>query len=189
MREGIWRVVNGSSRTAEIISCLTTFYKKGEVPKRERVDVNEVACEVVALLCNEATRYSISMHPELTAELPKIQADRVQLQQVFMNLMLNGIEAMNETGGELTLKTQMADEAQVMISISDTGTGLPSEKVDQIFSTFFTTKSQGTGMGLPISRTIVEAHGGRLWACANTGRGATFRFTLPAGASTCSTAA
>ena len=129
------------------------------------------------LLEGEATRYSIAMHHELTAELPKVKADRVQLQQVFMNLMLNAIEAMQDSGGDLVVMSQRQD-SQLLLSVSDTGVGLPSEKMEQIFSAFFTTKPQGSGMGLAISRTIVESHGGRLWATANDGRGTTFHFTL-----------
>jgi signal transduction histidine kinase len=117
------------------------------------------------------------MRTGLSAELPNITVDRVQLQQVFMNLMLNAIEAMKESGGELTVKSQLQD-GQFQFSVSDTGVGLPMEK-DQIFSAFFTTKPQGSGMGLAISRSIVESHSGRLWATANDGRGATFHFTLP----------
>jgi signal transduction histidine kinase len=94
-------------------------------------------------------------------------------------LMLNGIEAMQDTGGELTIKSEATENEQLLISIKDTGVGLPTEQLDQIFSAFFTTKSQGTGMGLSICRTIIESHGGRLWASANAGTGATFRFTLP----------
>ena len=123
------------------------------------------------------------MRAELTTELPKIMVDPVQLQQVFMNLMLNGIEAMEDSGGELTVKSHLQD-GQLQFSVSDTGVGLPAEKMDQIFSAFFTTKSQGSGMGLAISRSIVESHGGRLWASANHGRGATFHFTLPTAAET-----
>jgi signal transduction histidine kinase len=104
--------------------------------------------------------------------------DRVQLQQVFMNLMLNGVEAMKDSGGELTVKSELQD-GQLEFSVSDTGVGLPPEKMDQIFAAFFTTKPQGSGMGLAISRSIVESHGGRLWASANSGGGATFHFTLP----------
>jgi signal transduction histidine kinase len=141
--------------------------------------VNEVAWEMLALLRSEANRHSISMHTELAADLPKTKADRVQLQQVFMNLMLNGIEAMKDTGGELAIKSEPTEHEQLLISIKDTGVGLPTEQLDQIFSAFFTTKSQGTGMGLSISRTIIESHGGRLWASTNAGKGATFRFTLP----------
>jgi signal transduction histidine kinase len=142
------------------------------------VDVNGIVHEIFPLLQGEATRYSIAIRPELAAELPKIKVDRVQLQQVFMNLMLNAIEAMKDSGGELTVKSELQD-GQVQFSVSDTGVGLPMEKMDQIFSAFFTTKPQGSGMGLAISRSIVESHGGRLWATANDGRGAIFHFTLP----------
>ena len=123
----------------------------------------------------------MAMHTELAAGLPRIMADRVQLQQVFMNLMLNGIEAMNDLGGELTIKSQQ-DDGQLLFSVSDTGVGLPIENMDQIFSAFFTTKPQGTGMGLAISRSILESHGGRLWATGNGGQGAVFHFTLPTAA-------
>jgi signal transduction histidine kinase len=108
-------------------------------------------------------------------------ADRVQLQQVLMNLMLNGIDAMKDTTGrsELTIKSEARD-AQLLISVSDTGVGLPSEQGEEIFKAFFTTKDKGTGMGLPISRSIIESHGGRLWATGAPGSGAIFQFTLPA---------
>ena len=119
------------------------------------------------------------MRAELTTDLPKIMADRVQLQQVFMNLVLNAIEAMQDSGGELTVNSKLGNDGRVLISVSDTGVGLPAGKVDEIFSAFFTTKAQGSGMGLAISRSIVESHGGRLWATANNGRGATFHVTLP----------
>src|SRR4029077_17024160 len=117
-------------------------------------------------LNGEATRHSVAMHTELASELPTIMADRVQLQQVFMNLMLNAIEAMKESGGELTVKSQLQD-GQLQFSVSDTGVGVPAGKRDQIFSAFFTPKPQGSGMGLAISRSIVESHGGQLWASAN----------------------
>jgi len=117
--------------------------------------------------------------PSATKQATAVMADRVQLQQGFMNLMLNAIEAMKDGGGELTVKSQLEQDEQLLFSVSDTGPGLPVGNVDQIFSAFFTTKSQGSGMGLAISRSIVESHGGRLWATANDGRGATFHFTLP----------
>jgi signal transduction histidine kinase len=140
--------------------------------------VNGIIEEMLTLLKGEANRYSVAMRTELAADLPKIMVDRVQLQQVFMNLMLNAIEAMKDSGGELTVKSELQD-GQLQFSVSDTGVGLPAEKMDQIFSAFFTTKPQGSGMGLAISRSIVESHGGRLWATANNGHGATFHFTLP----------
>jgi signal transduction histidine kinase len=119
------------------------------------------------------------MSMDLANGLPEVTADRVQLQQALMNLMLNGIEAMRDTPGELSIKSQLGGDGQVLISVSDTGVGLPTGNTDQLFNAFFTTKSQGTGMGLAITRSIVESHGGRIWATANSGSGATFQFTLP----------
>ncbi len=179
-REAASRLVKDVTRAADIISRISSLFKKGE-SQRESVDVNELVREMIVLLRSEASRYSISIRTELAEDLPKIMADRVQLQQVFMNLMLNGIDAMKETSGgnELTIKSEVGD-GQLLISVSDAGVGLPPEQADQIFTAFFTTKDNGTGMGLPISRSIIESHGGRLWANANSARGATFQFTLPA---------
>jgi PAS domain S-box-containing protein len=165
------------NRAAEIIDHIRSLYRKSP-PQSELIDVNEIVREIFTLLQGEAIRYSIAMRTEPAGELPKIKADRVQLQQVFMNLMLNAIEAMQDTGGELTVKSELQDR-QLQFSVSDTGPGLPTGNVDQIFSAFFTTKPHGSGMGLAISRSIVESHGGRLWASSNDGRGATFYFTLP----------
>jgi PAS domain S-box-containing protein len=165
------------NRAAEIIDRIRSFYKKSP-PQRELVDVNGIVQEILTLLKGEADRFSVAMRTDLSAELPRIMVDRVQLQQVFMNLMVNAIEAMKDSGGELTVKSELQDD-QLQFSVSDMGVGLPSEKMDQIFSAFFTTKTQGSGMGLAISRSIVESQGGRLWATANDGRGATFHFTLP----------
>jgi PAS domain S-box-containing protein len=165
------------NRAAEIIDRIRSLYKKSP-PQRELVDVNGIIQEMLTLLKGEATRSSVAMRTDLSAELPEIMADRVQLQQVFMNLLLNAIEAMKDSGGELTVKSELQD-GQLQFSVSDTGVGLPKEKMDQIFSAFFTTKPQGSGMGLAISRSIVESHGGQLWASANSGGGATFHFTLP----------
>jgi PAS domain S-box-containing protein len=163
---------------ADIIDRLRSLYTKTP-PQRESVDVDEITGEMVMLLRSEANEYAVSICPDLAADLPKITADRVQLQQVLMNLMLNGIEAMKETGGVLTVKTGRGEAGQVLISVSDTGVGLPAGRADQIFNAFFTTKPQGSGMGLAISRSIVESHGGRLWATSHDGRGATFHFNLP----------
>jgi signal transduction histidine kinase len=174
------RIVTDVTRAADIISRISLLFKKG-VSQRELLDVNEVIEEMIALLRSEAGRYSIAIHSELASALPNVMADRVQLQQVFMNLMLNGIEAMKDmsTVGELTIKSQRDDNGQLLISVGDTGAGLRPEQADKIFNAFFTSKPQGTGMGLPISRSIIESHGGRLWAAAHSSRGATFQFTLP----------
>jgi signal transduction histidine kinase len=108
-------------------------------------------------------------------------ADRVQLQQALMNLMLNGIEAMNDDGGELSIRSQLSEDGELLLLVTDSGMGLPAGRADEIFNAFFTTKSQGTGLGLAITRSILESHGGRVWATANAGRGTTFHFTLPIG--------
>jgi signal transduction histidine kinase len=176
-RKGTERIIEAGALASEIINRLRSLYKKTP-PQRESVDVNGIIHEMLSLLKGEAAGHSIAMHMELDAQLPKIMVDRVQLQQVFMNLMLNGIEAMKDSGGELTVRSQLED-AQLLFSVSDTGVGLPTDKGDQIFSAFVTTKTEGSGMGLAISRSIVESHGGRLWAAANDGQGATFYFTLP----------
>ena len=178
IREAANRIVNDGKRAGDIIDHLRSLYRKSPT-QRELVEVNEIVHEMVALLRSEASRYGVPIRTDLAADLPKITADRVQLQQVLMNLMLNGIEAMKETGGVLTVKSELDHDGRVMISVSDTGVGLPTENADQIFDAFFTTKPQGSGMGLAISRSIVESHGGRLWATTNCGRGAAFHFTLP----------
>jgi signal transduction histidine kinase len=178
-REAIMRTMKDGTRAAEIIDRLRSFYKKGAPPEREFVEVNELIREMLVLLRSEANQYSICMRTDLATELPKIRADRVQLQQVLMNLMLNGIEAMKDTAGELKVESELSKDGQLLISVSDTGVGLPAEKTDQIFQAFFTTKPQGSGMGLAICRSIIESHGGRLWASANNGRGTTFQFILP----------
>jgi C4-dicarboxylate-specific signal transduction histidine kinase len=179
-REAASRVVKDVKLAVDIISSINLQFKKDAL-QWQLVDVNELIREMIVLLRSEASRYSISIHVDLSSDLPKVTADRVQLQQVFMNLMLNGIDAMKDTGtrGELTIQSQQNENGQLLVSVGDTGPGLQPEQADQIFNAFFTTKPQGTGMGLPISRSIVESHGGRLWATAHSGRGATFQFTLP----------
>jgi PAS domain S-box-containing protein len=178
-RAATLRIEKDATRTAEIINHLRSFYKKETPFQRELVNANEVIREMTDLLRNEATRHSISIRPELSLSIPEIMADRVQLQQVLMNLMLNAIEAMKDTAGELRITTGVDHDGQLLLSVSDTGVGLPAERADRIFDAFFTTKSQGTGMGLAITRSIVEAHGGRLWATPNDGPGATFHIALP----------
>jgi C4-dicarboxylate-specific signal transduction histidine kinase len=178
-RQAASRMVKDATRAAEVISRTRLLFKKG-TPERTLVNVNEVIREMIVLLRSEATRYSISVRTKL-ADLPPVMGDRVQLQQVLMNLMTNGIDAMKEVDGtrELAIKSQRSEKEQLLVSVSDTGVGLPPQQADQIFNAFFTTKVQGTGMGLRISRSIVESHGGRLWAADNSPRGASFHLTLP----------
>ncbi|HXV62279.1 MAG TPA: ATP-binding protein, partial [Vicinamibacteria bacterium] len=178
-RRAASKMVEEATWADEIIHRTTALYKQ-ETPRLERVDVNAVIREMTVLLQKEAGAYSISIRTELAESVPDARADRVQLQQVFMNLMVNAIEAMKDTGGELTIRSQVNQEGELLISVSDMGVGLPPENADRIFDAFVTTKPQGTGMGLAITRSIVESHGGRLWATANAGPGATLLFTLPA---------
>jgi C4-dicarboxylate-specific signal transduction histidine kinase len=174
------RIVKDAMRAADIISRIRLLFKKVS-PQRELVDVNEVIREMTILLHNEASRYSISFRTELEADFPPVMGDRVQLQQVFMNLILNAIDAVKDVDGtrELAIKSQREENDQLLVSISDTGLGLPPQQADQIFNAFFTTKPHGTGLGLRISRSIIELHGGRLWAADNPPRGASFHLTLP----------
>jgi signal transduction histidine kinase len=171
-------MISDAKRAADIIDRVRSLYQKGTF-KREPVDVNDIIRGVVPLLGDLAAQDSVSVHTKLDPELPMVSVDFVQLQQVLINLMINGIEAMHNAGGELTVSSRTAEDGQILVSVSDTGIGLPAGGIDHVFEAFFTTKPEGTGLGLSISRTIVELHGGRLWAGANAGRGATFQFTLP----------
>jgi PAS domain S-box-containing protein len=179
-REAASRMVKDATRAAEIISRTRLLFKKVN-PQWESLDMHEIIREMVALMSGEAARYSISVWAELAAELPEVMGDRVQLQQVLMNLLVNSIEAMKDADGprELIIRSQTTENGQLMVSISDTGVGLPPQQANKIFDAFFTTKPQGTGMGLRISRSIVESHGGRLWAADNSSRGASFHLSLP----------
>jgi signal transduction histidine kinase len=173
------RIEEDANRAADVINHLQSFYKKDIPHEREMVDVKGVIREMTVLLSTEASRYSITIHSEIHGETPNIRGDRVQLQQVFMNLMLNAIEAMKDSGGELRIKSRLNTDGQLLISISDTGVGLPTDNTERIFDAFHTTKPQGTGMGLAITRSIVESYGGRVWATSNEGPGATFHFAIP----------
>jgi PAS domain S-box-containing protein len=173
------RIEHDANRAADVINSLQSFYKTGTPPKRQIVDVKEIIEEMAVLLRGEADRHSITIHFEFEGETSEIMSDRVQLQQIFMNLMLNAIEAMRETGGELTIRSRIDPESRLIVSISDTGVGLPAESIEQIFDPFHTTKQQGTGMGLTITRSILESYGGRVWATPNQNTGATFHFILP----------
>jgi signal transduction histidine kinase/ligand-binding sensor domain-containing protein len=175
------RIVQDGRRAGEIVNRVRLLFERGTL-QREMVDLNETIREMMLLLHTEATQCAVLVRTELAADLSQVMGDRVQLQQVLMNLMMNSIDAMRDVDGtrELTIKSQRGEDGQVLISVSDTGVGLPPQQADNIFNAFFTTKTHGTGMGLRISRTIVESHGGRLWAADNSPRGATFQFTLPA---------
>jgi len=179
-RAAATRSAKDGRRAAEIISRIRQLFEKGTA-EQEPVDINEVIREIIILLRSETTRYSISVRTELATGLPSLTGDRVQLQQVFMNLVLNSIDAMKDVKDkrELFITSQRWENDQVLMSVRDTGSGLPSQHKDQIFEAFFTTKLHGTGMGLSISRSIVESHGGRLWADGNSVRGATFFIALP----------
>jgi signal transduction histidine kinase len=175
------RVDREGNRAADIINSLRAFYRTGTPGERQMVDVKGAIEEMRVLLQTEAARYSVTIHTELESDIPNVLADRVQLQQILMNLMVNGIEAMKGCGGALTISSEVNSEGQLTVSICGTGVGLPAESAELIFNPFHTTKPQGTGMGLTITRSIVEAYGGRVWATANRGAGTTFHFTLPGG--------
>jgi signal transduction histidine kinase len=177
-REAASEMVKDARRAADIVDRVRLLFQKRS-SQLEVADVNEIVGEMVVMLQNEANRHSVTMRTDLAEGLPKVMADRVQLQQALMNLMLNGIEAMRDGSGVLNIKSQLAEDGHLLISVTDSGIGLPAENTGKIFDAFFTTKSQGTGLGLAITRSIIEAHGGRIWATANPERGATFSFTLP----------
>ena len=176
------RMVGDVNRAAEIITRVRQFFRKGSL-LREPVDLNELIRGMTVILRNELTQYSVDVRMDLDGELPPVMADRVQLQQVLMNLMINGIDAMKNVDGirQLTVVSERAEDSLLLVSVTDTGLGLAVEHTDKIFTAFFTTKNHGTGMGLSISRSIIESHGGRLWAGSNSERGASFQFTLPTG--------
>jgi PAS domain S-box-containing protein len=176
-------IIDDGNRASEVIRRVRSLANKGSVEKLP-LDVNDVAREVIALVQRELTKHRASLRMELAPTLPTILGDRVQLQQVIINLVMNGSEAMQavmDRPRELIIRSRQ-DEAQVLLSVTDCGVGISTENADRLFNPFFTTKSSGMGMGLSICRSIVEGHGGRLWATANIPHGATFQFTLPVNA-------
>ena len=173
------RIEQEANRAAEVIDSLRSFYRTGTPTERQIIDVKEIIEEMTVLLRDEADRDGIAIYSELEANTPHILVNPVQLQQVFMNLMLNAIEAMKGTGGDLMIRSRVDSEGRLFVSVSDTGIGLPAGSAERIFEPLHTTKPQGTGMGLTITRSIVESYGGRVWASANQGVGATFHFVLP----------
>ena len=179
MREAIGEIVNDGNRASAVISRIRVLLMKG-TPDRVKLDINEVIQEVTILMRNEVTRNRISLRTDLAANMPRILGDRVQLQQVLINLIMNSIDAMRtitDRPRELLIKSGKNPDG-VLIQVQDSGSGLDPEQADRIFAPFFTTKPQGIGMGLSISRSIIESHGGRLWAVPGP-NGALFQFTLP----------
>jgi len=179
-REAVERIIRDGARAGEVITRIRALFKKAETAK-EPLELNEVVREVIVLARSELDKRRVALRLELTPDLPRVLGDRVQLQQVLLNLILNGIEAMRtieERPRELLIGTQIIAEAEMLVTVRDSGVGLDPEGLEEAFTPFHTTKPGGLGMGLSISRSIVENHSGRLWATANDGHGATFQFTL-----------
>jgi C4-dicarboxylate-specific signal transduction histidine kinase len=175
------RATQGATRASEVIGRIRSLINK-TAPERAQIQIHEVIAEVVALAERQASRNDVSVVTELAADVPAILGDRIQLQQVILNLMLNGIEAMSSVSDRrrrLLIQCRMQDAGHVLVSIEDCGIGVKEDVRSRLFEPFFTTRSQGIGMGLPISRSIVEAHGGRLWAESTVNQGSVFQFTLP----------
>jgi two-component system sensor kinase FixL len=180
-KDAVQRIIRDGKRASEIIARIRALLKR-TAANRAPLDINEVIQETMALAGSEAQRRRVLLRTDFAANLPSVLGDRVQLQQVILNLMMNGIEAMSSVGDgsrQLLIKTQRDDSQQVLISVTDSGIGLDPKRAEHLFEAFFTTKTEGMGMGLSISRSIIEAHGGRLWATPNAGPGATFQFTVP----------
>jgi len=180
-RESITGMIKEANRASEVIKRIRALAKKTP-PQKANLEVNEVIDEAIGLVGGQLARQGVVLRKELVPNLPPVIGDRVQVQQVILNLIANGIEAMEEVTGrprELSIGAKSTDDGRVLISVSDCGTGIEPESADHLFEAFFTTKQEGMGLGLSISRTIVEGHQGRLWATPNTQGGATFQFTLP----------
>jgi signal transduction histidine kinase len=177
-------IIDDGNRASEVIRRVRTLAKKTSLEKVP-LDVNDVVRETIPLLRRELISHQVSLRMDLAAALPMILGDRVQLQQVIINLVMNGIEAMQsitDRPRELVVRSGHDEPGQALISVADCGAGIAAENVDRLFSPFFTTKSGGMGMGLSICRSIMEAHGGRLWATATVPHGSMFQFTLPVNA-------
>jgi signal transduction histidine kinase len=181
-------IIDDGNRASEVIRRVRSLANKTGVEKLP-LNVNDVVRDVIALVQRELTSHRVSLRMELAPSLPIILADRVQLQQVIINLVMNGIEAMQSVTDrprELLIRSDRDETQQVLISVTDCGVGISTENADRLFNPFFSTKSSGMGMGLSICRSIIEVHGGRLWATANLPHGATFQFTVPWNAGTAS---
>ncbi|MGH7874000.1 MAG: ATP-binding protein, partial [Candidatus Binatia bacterium] len=180
-RDALWRILRDSNRASEVISRIRALAKKTDTEK-SALDVNDTIQEVAALAQSEVQRNGITLRTQLGHGLPPVLGDRIQLQQVILNLIMNGIEAMNTVNDrprELLVYSHRHQSNQVLIAVQDSGIGIDSQNLEKIFDAFYTTKSKGMGMGLAISRSIIETHGGQLWAVPNSGPGMAFEFTLP----------
>jgi signal transduction histidine kinase len=187
-RRSVEWIIDDGNRASEVIRRVRALANKTAIEKSP-LDVNDVVREVIALVQRELVSQQVSLRTELGPALPTILGDRVQLQQVIINLVMNGIEAMEtvtERSRELVIRSGQDEAYRVLVSVMDCGVGISAEDADRLFNAFFTTKSDGMGMGLSICRSIMEAHGGRLWATANVTHGATFQFTLPVNVDTAS---
>ncbi len=182
-RESIARVISEGNRASEVIQRIRALSKKAS-PHKTPIDLNDVIQEVLALIGTELVKNRVLLTCDLTPNLPKVTGDRVQLQQVLLNLIMNAVEAMSvmkDRTRNLVIRSSPNDRGDVLIAVCDSGPGVDPHHLDQVFEAFFTTKTEGVGMGLSISRSIIEAHGGRLSVVANKGPGATFQFSLPTG--------
>jgi two-component system sensor kinase FixL len=178
-RDTLVRIVRNGNRAADVIGRIRAMTRRSPL-QMDRLDMNEVIREVIALTRRELECNDIILRTELDYSIPRIVGDKVQLQQVVLNLIMNSIEALrNNAQRELKVKSQTDGTQNVVVSVADAGPGLDAESRDRIFDAFYTTKPDGTGMGLAISRSIVEGHGGRIWATANEPRGAIFQFAIP----------
>ena len=180
IREGLHSIIKDANRAGDVIGRIRELMKKAP-PRKDRMDINEAIHEVIELTRGEAVKSGASVQTALGEGLPLIEGDRVQLQQVALNVIINAVQAMSDAEGprELTITTAQAEPNGVLVAVKDTGPGLAPASLEQLFAPFYTTKPGGLGMGLSISRSIVEAHGGRLWVTANPPRGVVFQFTLP----------
>jgi C4-dicarboxylate-specific signal transduction histidine kinase len=182
VRQALNRIVKDGNHAGEVIDRIRALIMKSP-PRKDHLEINEAIREVVELTRGEVVKNGISVKTELVDGLPLVQGDRVQLQQVILNLIINAIEAMcaaSEGARELVINTEKADSRSVLVAVRDSGPGLPPAPLERLFEPFYTTKSSGLGLGLSICRLIVEEHGGRFWASANLSRGAVFQFTVPA---------
>jgi C4-dicarboxylate-specific signal transduction histidine kinase len=181
-REAIQRIARDGARASEVIRRIRALMKKSE-PSKTLVNLNELIEETIAFTHPELKHEKISLHAELSPQLPHVPGDRVQLQQVLLNLFVNAVDSLSAVSDRpriLRIHTEQTEPRSVQVTLEDSGAGIKPDEVERLFEPFHTTKAHGLGMGLPISRSIVEAHGGRLWATPKNGRGATFQFTLPA---------